>query len=196
MKRPTVYVALLAGALVATTFTLAQPSPSPSAKKRPKALVERGQYLVTIAGCQDCHTPGHFYGAPDMERELSGSELGWKGPRGVSYPPNLTPDVETGLGRWTDEQIITAIRSGVRPDGTPLRPPMPWQSFSVMSNKDARAIVAYLRSIPAVKHAEPAALPPGAEAKGPVFEVPPPPAWDAPRRETQQGTSASPKRKK
>lgn len=152
-----------------------------------KKLVDRGAYLATVTGCQDCHTPGYFYGASDDSRQLSGSEVGWKGPWGVSYPANLTPDPETGLGKWTDEQITTAIRTGVRPDKSVIRPPMPWQHYSKLTDDDVKAIVAYLRSIPAVKHQEPAAVPPGAKATGSFFELPPPPAWDAPRGPTTTG---------
>lgn len=157
----------------------------PAKDTRSKAeLVEHGAYLTTLMGCQDCHTPGFFYGAPDVRRQLSGSELGWQGPWGVTYAANLTPDPDTGLGRWTDEQVKTAIRTGLRPDKSIIRPPMPWQNYAKLHDEDVDAIVAYLRSIPPVKHQEPKALPPGAEALGPVFSLPPPPAWDAPRTAT------------
>jgi mono/diheme cytochrome c family protein len=156
--------------------------PAASQADKDKALIARGDYLATMFGCKDCHTPGFFYGAPDHRRELSGSEVGWHGPWGVTYPPNLTPDPETGLGKWTDDQILRALRTGVRPDNTVLRPPMPWQNYSRMNDEDARALIAYLRSLPAIKHQEPAALPPGQQPTGAVFDVPSPPAWDAPRK--------------
>ncbi len=143
--------------------------------------VKRGEYLSTILGCGDCHTPGTFYGAPDMSRRLSGSELGWQGPWGVSYARNLTPDKETGLGGWTDEQIVKAIRQGIRPDGRALLPPMPWPDFVGLHDDDVHAIVAYLKSIPPVHHAAPAIIPPGAPVTGAVITFPPPPAWDAPK---------------
>ena len=177
MKMRIALVVLAVGLVAVTVFA----QPQRSAPPAPDVLA-RGKYLTTIAGCQDCHTPGFFYGAPDMTRQLSGSELGWQGPWGTTYPANLTPDRDTGLGAWTDEQIITAFRKGVRPDGSPVRPPMPWPNFAAFTDEDARAIVAYLRSIPAVKHAEPAALPPGKVAKSGVLVVPPPPAWDAPKQ--------------
>ncbi len=143
--------------------------------------VERGKYLVTIMACNDCHTPGTFYGAPDFERFLSGSELGWVGPWGVVYAANLTSDPETGLGQWKPEQIAMAIRSGNRPDGRQLAPAMPWLNYSNLTEDDALAIAAYLKTLKPVKHAVPKPLPPGEAPKGPVLAFPPPSAWDAPR---------------
>ena len=139
--------------------------------------VQRGQYLVAGIGCGDCHTPGTLYGAPDMSRQLSGSELGWQGPWGVSYARNLTPD-STGLASWTDEEIIRAIQNGVKKDGSPIMPPMPWPDFAHLSNSDVKAIVAYLRSIPPVHHVPPDRLPMGAKPKTPVLTFPPAPDWD------------------
>jgi mono/diheme cytochrome c family protein len=143
--------------------------------------VQRGAYLVTVAGCHDCHTPGTFYGAPDMSRQLSGSGLGWQGPWGVSYARNLTPDQATGLGSWTDEEILNALQKGVKKDGSPMAPPMPWPDFAHLTHSDALAIVAYLRSIPPVAHQVPPRLPPGGHASGSIITLPPPPEWDKPR---------------
>ena len=139
--------------------------------------VQRGQYLVAVIGCGDCHTPGTLYGAPDMSRQLSGSELGWQGPWGVSYARNLTPD-STGLASWTDEEIIRAIQNGVKKDGSPIMPPMPWPDFAHLTNSDVHAIVAYLRTIPPVHHVVPDRLPMGAKPKTPVLTFPPAPDWD------------------
>jgi len=75
--------------------------------------VARGKYLVSFGGCFDCHTPGYFFGKPDMSRYLGGSEVGFEIPGlGLFYGPNLTPDRETGLGSWTAEQIVTALQTG------------------------------------------------------------------------------------
>ena len=145
------------------------------------AKIERGRYLVTVMGCGDCHTPGSFYGAPDMNRQLAGSELGWRGPWGVTFARNLTPDMETGLGYWSEDEIVKAIRTGVKNDGKMLLPPMPWQDFSTLTDADAHAIAAYLMSLPAVKHKVMDTVPPGQEFAGAVIVFPPPPAWDAPR---------------
>jgi mono/diheme cytochrome c family protein len=81
------------------------------------AQVARGRYLVTIAGCSDCHTPGALLGKPDMKRYLGGSDVGFSIPgQGVFVGQNLTPDKETGLGGWTDAQIIAAMRTGKTPE--------------------------------------------------------------------------------
>ena len=118
--------------------------------------VARGKYLVTLGGCNDCHTPGAFLGKPDFSRALSGSEVGFAIPGlGVFAGPNLTPDKDTGLGKWSDDQIISAMTAGITPDGRRLAPIMPWQALSHLSSDDAHAIVAYLKSLPAVKNAVP-----------------------------------------
>jgi mono/diheme cytochrome c family protein len=118
--------------------------------------IARGKYLVTIGGCNDCHTPGALLGKPDFSRALSGSEVGFAIPGlGVFAGPNLTPDKETGLGNWTDDQIISAVTAGVTPDGRRLAPIMPYAALSHLSSDDAHAIVAYLRSLPPVKNAVP-----------------------------------------
>jgi mono/diheme cytochrome c family protein len=141
--------------------------------------IARGRVITFSSGCIDCHTPGTFYGSPDTTRMLSGSELGWEGPWGVTYPRNLTPDMETGIGSWTEEQIVTAVRTGQRPDKSPLLPPMPWPAYSHMSDDDAYALAAYLKTLPPVRHKAPDRIPPGTKATGPRLTFPPPPAWDA-----------------
>ncbi len=118
------------------------------------AKTERGKYLVTVGGCSDCHTPGNFLGHPDMAKFLGGSDVGFAIPGlGVFVGRNLTPDKETGLGSWTTEQIVTAITTGVRPDGRILAPIMPYKDFAHLTKSDARAIAAYLKSLPPVNHA-------------------------------------------
>ncbi len=120
------------------------------------AQVQRGKYLVTLAGCSDCHTSGALHGQPDMQQYLGGSDVGFAIPGlGVFVGRNLTPDKDTGLGNWTPEQIVTAITTGMRPDGRVLAPVMPWMSFSHLTKTDALAIVAYLKSLPPVRHALP-----------------------------------------
>jgi mono/diheme cytochrome c family protein len=118
--------------------------------------IERGKYLVNIGGCFDCHTPGYFFGKPDMARYLAGSEVGFElSGLGVFHGPNLTPDKETGLGDWTEEEIIAALQTGKRPDGRILAPIMPWRSFAKLTNSDARAIAVYLKSLPPVSNKVP-----------------------------------------
>ena len=157
--------------------------------------VLRGRYLSTIMGCRDCHTPGTFYGAPDTTRMLAGSELGWQGPWGVTYSRNLTPDAETGIASWSEQDIVNSIRTGHRPDGSVLLPPMPWQDFSFLTDEDAFAVAAYMKSLPAVKHKSPDRIPPGAKVTGAIIAFPPPPAWDAMNLPPPAGAPAETKKK-
>ena len=143
--------------------------------------IARGKYLTTVMSCVDCHTPGTFYGAPDTMRRLSGSDLGWVGPWGVVHARNLTPDSATGIGTWTTDQIVTALRTGNTPDGTQLAPIMPWLNFTNLREDDAQAIAAYLKSIPPVTHKNLDRIPPGQKPTGALIFFPPPPAWDAPK---------------
>jgi mono/diheme cytochrome c family protein len=118
--------------------------------------VERGKYLVTIAGCNDCHTPGGMLGQPDEKRLLGGSDVGFGDPAsGVWVGGNLTPDPETGLGRWTRAQIVAAFTKGETPSGRKLSEIMPWPALSHLTAEDADAIAAYLQSLPSVKNVVP-----------------------------------------
>jgi mono/diheme cytochrome c family protein len=139
----------------------------------------RGRHLLMVSGCNDCHTPGTLYGMPDTTRFLAGSELGWRGPWGVTYASNLTPDLVTGLGDWTEDQIVTGIRTGRDPHNNPILPPMPWQSYASFSDEDAYAIAAALKSIPAIKHQEPPRLAPDSKLGAHELVFPPMPTWDA-----------------
>jgi mono/diheme cytochrome c family protein len=143
--------------------------------------VVRGRYLVTIMSCNDCHTPGYLYGAPDTLRRLSGSELGWTGPWGVVHARNLTPDTATGIGKWSKEEIVKALRSGNTPDGSQLAPIMPWENYaSILDENDAMAIASYLKSLPPVTHKNLDRIKPGGKLVGANIQFPPPPAWDVP----------------
>jgi mono/diheme cytochrome c family protein len=173
MKRVVTAVAVLAipVALVAAR------SPFGGAEER---RVERGRYLVTSIGCGDCHTPkrmgvngpeedhgrmlsGHPEGSnfPSPPRLGNGPWIGaaswdltaWSGPWGISYAMNLTPDENTGIGSWSEETFMQALRTG-RHMGVsrPILPPMPWQNFRNFSDEDLKSIYAYLRSIPPVKN--------------------------------------------
>jgi mono/diheme cytochrome c family protein len=131
--------------------------------------LERGTYLMrSIVACGNCHTPKGPNG------EIPGMELagGFKfdEPPFTAYASNLTPDKETGIGNWTDEQLITAIREGKRPDGTIIGPPMPIELYRGLSDTDVRAVVAYLRNLPAVKNEVPKS----------VYRIPLPPAYGPP----------------
>lgn len=133
------------GAVLTTAVSLASPAFATGAQ------AERGRYLVIIAGCSDCHTPRALLGAPDMKRYLGGSDVGFSIPgQGAFVGENLTPDKETGLGGWTSEQIVAAIRTGKTPAGRNLSPVMPYAAFSHLTDADAQAIVAFLQSLPPV----------------------------------------------
>jgi mono/diheme cytochrome c family protein len=139
------------------------------------AQVERGKYLVSFGGCMDCHTPGYFFGKPDMARHLAGSEVGFEIPGlGVFVGPNLTSDKDTGLGGWTDAQIITALQKGVRPDGRELAPIMPWRAFANLTPGDAQAMVAYLRTLPPLKNKVPGPFGPSEKSTTFVMKIVPP----------------------
>lgn len=187
---PSVMVLVLVAAASLVLISCAKQTPTPQPMSE-QDQVARGQYLVHVAGCNDCHTPGYLYGAPDASRLLSGSELGWEGPWGVSFARNLTPEPQTGIGAWTESDIVTAIRTGKRPDGRMLLPPMPWMDFAHLTDDDAMAIAKYLKSIPPVQHPMPDLIPPGTKAKGSIIVLPPPSAWDAPRAPAGAGADTT-----
>jgi len=167
-----------------------------------RAAVARGLYLVTVGVCADCHTsktmgpngplldlsrwlaghpePMEVPPAPTLPEgpwiaTTTGTLTAWSGPWGTSFSANLTPDVETGLGAWTEETFIETIRAGRHQGrGRPLLPPMPAERYAQMTEEDLRAVFAYLRTIPAVTNRVPAPRAP-ADASMP----PPSPAADA-----------------
>lgn len=193
-----IIIAALALSMAALAFHCAK-NPAPQAEVSDtkvaqldsSALVKRGEYLVTISGCNDCHSPKVMTPngpEPDPKRILSGhpaeealpaitdkkmaapgqwvlfgpSLTAAVGPWGTSFAANLTPD-DTGIGPWTEKQFFKAIREGKFKgmDGTrPLLPPMPWFNFAKMSDEDLRAVFMYLKSLPPVKNAVPAPVPP------------------------------------
>jgi uncharacterized protein YjiS (DUF1127 family) len=169
-SRGVLYVALL-------TAVVGAASAVPRAALAQDAQTARGQYLVTLGGCTDCHTPGYFFGKPDMARFLGGSEVGFEIPGlGVFHGPNLTPDQETGLGKWSAEEIGKAITAGQRPDGRVLAPIMPWHAFAKLTGEDVRAVVAFLRSLPPVKNKVPGPFGPSEKPTSFVMKVVPPEA--------------------
>jgi mono/diheme cytochrome c family protein len=165
-----VVLALLLVALPIATYALGTTVANRNGRSHAETLA-RGKQISYSSGCIDCHTP-------DTTRMLSGSELGWEGPWGVSYPRNLTPDMETGIGSWTEQDIVDAVRLGHRPDQTMLLPPMPWPAYSQMSDDDVWALAAYIKSLPPVKHKVPDVIPPDQPAVGARITFPPPPEWD------------------
>jgi mono/diheme cytochrome c family protein len=124
-----------------------------------ETVVERGQYLVTtIGGCGNCHSPRG--GGSSLEGKIiPGTELsgGLQLDEDIGHLgfPNITPDIETGIGEWTNQQIVEALRNGKRPDGKIIGPPMPIAMYRNLSDNDATAIATYLLTVQAVKHAVP-----------------------------------------
>lgn len=114
--------------------------------------LERGRYLVeSIVACGNCHTPQGPNG-PIPGQEMAGQLLG-EDKMATVYSANITPDLKTGIGGWTDAQIATAIREGRRPNGRVIGPPMPFGLYRQMSDSDVAAIVAYLRTVKPLKNA-------------------------------------------
>jgi mono/diheme cytochrome c family protein len=135
-----------------------------------EAEVERGRYLVeTLAGCGNCHTPKGPNG-PLQNKKFAGGDI-IKHADFTAVTPNITPDPETGIGKWTDRQIFLAIREGRRPDGRLLGPAMPSRSYRHLADEDVKAMVAYLRSLPPIYNAI------SAESH---YDEPLPPNWGPP----------------
>ncbi len=175
--RTSAWIALAAVAAVATAATVL-------ATARADSQIDRGKYLVTLGGCNDCHTPGYFFGKPDMTKYLGGSEVAFEIPGLGAFPGrNITPDKETGIGNWTREQIVTALQTGTRPDGRILAPIMPWHAFANLTKQDATAIAAFLQSLPPVKHQVDGPFGPGQKVSLFLYRILPPgeTAADAPK---------------
>ena len=181
----------LCGALVLAAL-------SPTTAGAADDIVARGEYLLTTTGCHDCHTPKKMVDGmpmPDMARRFAGHPAGaphptwspqdlmerpalflgdpnmtaWAGPWGVSFSANISPDKETGLGEWTEEAFLQAMRTGKhqgQPNGRPILPPMPWHALAQMSDDDLHAIWAALGAAPAVENAVPTPIPPSGPPHG------------------------------
>ncbi|WP_222934495.1 cytochrome c [Caulobacter sp. 17J80-11] len=157
-----------AAALLATLGLAACGGQGRAARETHDDQLERGRYLVAIMDCGGCHTPGALLGAPKNELGLSGSDVGFETPAGVVYPPNLTPH-PSGLGDWSEAQIIAAVRTGVRPDGRQLVF-MPWPAYASLTDEDAAAMAAYLKSLPPIDHKVPGPSAAGA-APSPYYSL-------------------------
>ena len=165
MLRISVRLALTASAIALSAF----------ATMADESQTTRGRYLVTVGGCNDCHTPGYFFGKPDMSRFLGGSDVGFEIPgQGVFVGSNITPDKRTGIGNWTREQIVKAIQAGERPDGRTLAPIMPWHAFATFTADDAMAIAAFLQSLNPVSNQIPGPFKPGEKVSTFMFRIVPP----------------------
>ena len=171
-------LAVLATLVFASSSMLAA-----NAKASPE-MIARGKALVMHGMCHDCHTPKTF--GPkgmgfDYSLALSGFPetaklppvdkkaltpgywvlgspdlMAWMGPWGISYAANLTPDEQTGIGLWTEDIFIKAMRTGKHlGEGRPILPPMPWEFVGDMSDDELKSVFAYLHSLPPIKNAVP-----------------------------------------
>jgi mono/diheme cytochrome c family protein len=169
-------------------WKIVQTAAAPVSVALDPALVERGAYIVRTSGCHDCHTPWKIDETgpePDMSRALTGhpadlvmpppptlpegpwlwigsaSNTAFAGPWGVSFAANLTPDPETGLGKWTLDTFMQTIRTQRHEGkGRPLLPPMPAAVYAQLTDEDLSAVFAYLQSLPPVKNRVPAPVDP------------------------------------
>lgn len=162
-------------------------------------MVARGEYLVTIASCHDCHSPkifnergmlvdsskmlsGHPSAAqlppappnahqPGQWISMASDITAFMGPWGTSFAANLTPDSATGIGTWTEETFMKALRTGKhmgQENGRPIMPPMPWPFIGKMTDEDLKSVYAYLRTLPPVNNRVPAPTPPSGPAAAPA----------------------------
>ena len=128
------------------------------AQASPTDLLARGAYLARITGCIGCHTPRTRDGAVLEDRLLSGGDHTIAGDLGRVYPPNVTPDKETGLGAWQLADIVKALKTGMTPEGHILSTAMPWRTqYDQLSDSDALAIAIYLKSLPPIRNSVPLA---------------------------------------
>ena len=175
-----------AGGALVVAGSLALVLAVPAGAGEARTGAQRGEYLVHAMGCHDCHTPktmGPEGPEPDLSRALIGHPEGsalppapqlpegpwlvvaswdltaWSGPWGISYAINLTPDENTGIGIWTEDMFMKAMRTGRHMGASrPILPPMPWQALAGLDESDLKAIFAYLRSLPPSKNRIPDAV--------------------------------------
>ncbi len=166
MKTSGAFSTALRGGLLTAAIGLASGAVFTAHAAEPDAQVARGRYLVLITGCNDCHTPGYMEtdGAVQEQLWLTGNSVGWTGPWGTTYPPNLRL-VAQGL---TEAQWLVHARNQ-------WRPPMPWVALRKMTDEDLAAIYHFLRYLGPAGQPAPLALPPGQVAPEPVFKAPAPP---------------------
>jgi len=183
-------IAAFSGAMLRAIGTEGQDAAGTAAQK--KTRIDRGSYLVGMMGCNDCHTPwkmGPKGPEPDMTRALTGhpqdvvlppapaasgpwiwhgaaTNTAFAGPWGVSFTANLTPDAETGLGKWTEEMFIATMRTARHQGkGRPILPPMPVKMIGKANDEDLKSIFAYLQSLAPVKNKVPAPVEPADGSK-------------------------------
>ena len=185
MKWATICALAIALLIVAACAT---PSAAPESKEQMAARqIERGKYMVGIMGCGDCHTPmklGPNGPEPDLARQFTGhpeslpmpappslgdspwnslsnaTNTAFAGPWGISYARNITPDEATGIGTWTEEMFVKALKTGKSyGGGRPILPPMPWPAYAKATDDDIKAVFAYLKTVPAIANRAPDSVP-------------------------------------
>jgi mono/diheme cytochrome c family protein len=162
----------------------------PAAAAGLSAQAKQGEHLVLVLGCHDCHTPfkmGPNGPEPDMARMLSGhpenlvlppppplnevwnnvgaaTNTAFSGPWGITYTINLTPDPDTGMGKWREQDFVKAIKTGKHLGmGREIQPPMPWPWYRHLTEAELKAIYAYLKTIPPIKNRVPDWVPPASK---------------------------------
>lgn len=170
MKTTCLFSSIFALLLAFSAYQTAQ-----AGQSRQDDLIEQGRYIATIAGCTSCHTPlkadylnpqaltleqiqtiaFNERDAQDTEKLLAGGRLFDLGPAGMVFTRNITPDDDTGIGAWSDDQLKLAIKSGVAADGEVLFPVMPYHVYNRMADSDIDAVIAYLRSVTPVANEVP-----------------------------------------
>lgn len=137
------------------------------AASKAEPSVEQGRYLVQIAGCNDCHTPGYTMREGDVPEAqwLLGEGFGWMGPWGTTYATNL----RLSINKQTEEQWLRYAKE------LKTRPPMPWFSLNAMRDADLKSIYRFVRQLGPAGEPAPAGLPPGQQPPMPYASFPPPP---------------------
>ena len=155
----------IAAAVIAATLSF--PAVAQTAKSKDADPGSRGRYLTVIGGCNDCHTEGYIQNAGKVPEKqwLTGSQLGWRGPWGTTYPSNL----RLVLSRMTEDQWVKTAKTAQ------YRPPMPWFALHEMTEQDLRAIYRFTKSLGPAGDPAPAYVPPGQDPKGPAVLFPSPP---------------------
>lgn len=142
-------LAVIAAAGLALAWRMSEPHPLTAAEiPAHQPDIANGKELFNAAGCFSCHKPGPDLKTVDASLPAGGTPF--KTPVGTFYPPNLTPDPETGIGKWTDAEFVNAVQRGISPEGENLIPAFPYTSYARMKTSDVLDIKAYLDSLPPV----------------------------------------------
>jgi len=153
--------------LVVSLFGLGLQGAPAWAAKSEKEMIERGQYVARIGGCNDCHTSGYLMndGKTPIGEWLKGDSFGWRGPWGTTYPPNLRLFVKD----MTEAQWVKEAKTLKR------RPPMPWFNLNQMTDDDLKAVYHFIKSLGEPGQPAPAYIPPDKEPPMPYASFPSPP---------------------